>query len=47
MNDEQVRLECLKIAVSAAGNPDKIAFAQQLYDWVRAGKVDSKKSQLR
>jgi hypothetical protein len=37
MSPEELKIECLKIAVAASGQPDKLAFAKTCYEWV-AGK---------
>jgi hypothetical protein len=34
MTEEQIRIECLKVASNISGEPDKLATAKRLYEWV-------------
>jgi hypothetical protein len=34
MTEEQIRIECLRVASSIAGEPDKLNTAKRLYEWV-------------
>lgn len=37
MDDKQIRLQCLRLAVDQPGNPNTIPEAQKFYDFVMEG----------
>lgn len=34
MTEEQIRIECLRVATAIPGEPDKLGVAKRLYEWV-------------
>lgn len=40
MNDVEIRLACLRLAVDQPGNPNTVSEAQKFYDFALAGKTE-------
>lgn len=39
MNDQEIRLECIKAAVATIGNPNHVAQARDYYQFVTEGQT--------